>query len=574
MKKIENIRIFCNKLNYILNRKQKIYGVILLFLSFLGAILETVGVSAIIPFVNIMMEPELAAQNAIMSKMFLVLKIDTYTNAVLMIGFFVICTFILKNAYFIFLSWVRAKYACKIQREISEKMLGAYFNREYSYFLNTNTGELIRGVSGNGDVDGVYLILYHGMKGLTDSMIVIGLAGGSILLIDLLFRKKMGAYGKLFWNYAGESNQVLLEGFEGIKEVILHKKQQYFIGRYIEKFMMQQKAHIFQTVGGESPAYIIEGICVTGLLAAVSLRATGAIEIGNTISILSAFVVGAFRILPSLGKISTSVNGITYAMPSMNSVYNNVKEVNMLKQKNQVMISKNEREIYPFKEILIDQITFSYGTGFNKIFDHFSLKIKRGQSIAFIGQSGAGKTTLVDIILGLLKPERGSILVDGCDIATVPSAWSKMIGYVSQSIYLLDSTVKHNIAFGIPDNEIDEKRVFACLKQAQLLEFVNQLPNGIETRVGDKGVRFSGGQRQRIAIARALYSEPEILILDEATSALDHDTERNVMEAIDALQGTLTLIVIAHRLSTVKKCDEIYSIEHQGAVKVAKERLN
>lgn len=591
MRVFRNMKAFLHKLNYIMDRKQKIYGLILLLMSFVGATLEMVGVSAVIPFVNVMMDYSIIMQNALFSSIFVKLNIVKYSDIVLAVGILVITIFALKNLYFILLSWVRAKFACKIQREISNKMLTAYFNRDYAYFLKTNTGELTRGVSGNGDINGVYLILYHGLKAATDilsillifiymvyldfslAVIVMVLAGGSILLIDIAFRKKMAVCGKQYWDYAAQSNQILLEGFQGIKEVILRKRQKYFVKEYIDKFSMQQKANIFQTVGAESPAYIIEAICVMGILLSIAMRATDSVSIGSTISTLSAFVIGAFRILPSLGRISTALNNITYAMPSLESVYSNINEVNKLKEKETNVLIQNETEITFKEKLSLRNITFSYQDSNNKILDDIVLDINKGTSVAFIGSSGAGKTTLIDIVLGLLKPQKGNVLMDQYDIQSIPNAWSAAIGYVSQTVYLLDNTIKKNVAFGIPDKEIDEEKIWTCLEQTQLKEYVESLPDGLETRVGDRGVRFSGGQRQRIAIARALYTDPEILVLDEATSALDNETESAVMDAIDSLHGKVTLIIIAHRLSTVKKCDLIYEVKNKKISVIQKNSL-
>ncbi len=591
MKVFSKLKEFLHKLNYIMDKKQKFYGMILLVMSFIGAVLEMVGVSAVIPFVNVMLDSRIITQNAHFAKIFARLNITEYSDIVLLVGILVISVFALKNLFFILLSWVRAKFACKIQREISTKMLSAYFDREYSYFLKTNTGELTRGVSGNGDINGVYLILYHGLKAATDilsillifiymlyldfslAVIVMLLAGGSILFIDIAFRKKMAVCGKQYWDYAAQSNQVLLEGFQDIKEVILRKRQRYFVKEYIDKFSMQQKANIFQTVGAESPAYIIEAICVVGILLSIAMRATDPASIGSSISTLSAFVIGAFRILPSLGRISTALNNITYAMPSLESVYSNINEVNKQKEKETKILVQDNKNIQFKENIKINDIAFSYEDSPNKILDGVSFEIKKGSSVAFIGSSGAGKTTLIDIVLGLLLPQKGNIQMDKYDIQSIPQTWSDTIGYVSQTVYLLDNTIKKNVAFGIPDEEIDEDKIWSCLEQTQLKEYVEKLPDGLETRVGDRGVRFSGGQRQRIAIARALYTNPEILVLDEATSALDSETESAVMDAIDALHGKVTLIIIAHRLTTVKKCDLIYEVKDKKVSAIEKRDL-
>ena len=587
MKKVKEL---LHKLNVILDKRQKILGAIILILSLGGAVLETCGVSAVLPFVNVMVSPESVTKTGVFSILIRYMGITEYSDIVLFVGIVVILIFVLKNLYFIFLSWVRAKYACKIQREISVKMLKIYYGKKYSFFLNKNTGELIREV--NNDVSGVYGVLYQGLRLVTDTLtifliflymlftdmqlafLILILAGGCLVIIDLVFRKRMQVYGHVFREYAARSSQTLIEGFQGIKEVLILRKQDFFVQKYEDNVIKQQRAQVSQNVGAECPAYIIEAVCVVGILLTVSLRAWDVETASAAIPTLSAFIIGAFRILPSLGKISSALNGITYASASLNAVYSNIIELNKEKKNENIVEDSDSVEKTAFsKELQLNDITFSYNTEMDNIIENLSMNIKKGESIAFIGQSGAGKTTLADIILGLLIPDAGTVKMDGYEISKIPNMWSRTIGYVSQTVYISDSSIKNNIAFGIPDSEIDEEHIWKCLEQAQLKGFVEQLPNGLETKVGDRGVRFSGGQRQRLAIARALYHEPQILVLDEATSALDNETEQAVMEAIEALQGKLTLIIVAHRLSTVMNCDVVYEIRNKKAYQVDKKTL-
>ena len=583
---MKKIRDLLHKLNVILDSKQKVLGAAVLLLSLFGAVLETCGVSAVLPFVSVMLSPESVVEEGIFSIIIKYLGITDYSHIVLIVGLFVILIFVFKNLYFIFLSWVRAKYACKIQREISVEMLKVYYEKNYSFFLNKNTGELIQEVYS--DVLGVYGVLYQGLRLVTDSLIIIlifvymlftdiklaflisVLAGLCLVIIDLFFRKRMHIYGEIFRKYTAKSNQALIEGFQGIKEVLILRKQKYFIEYYEDNIIKQQKAQVSQNVGAECPAYIIEGVCVVGILLCISLRTTDAATASAAIPTLSAFVMGAFRILPSLGKISSALNGITYSSASLNAVYTNIMSLDKTP-----MIEKEceIKESSFVNEVELQNITFAYNKKMDNIIETLSLCIRKGQSIAFIGQSGAGKTTLADIILGLLIPDEGTVKMDGQEISQIPVTWSKTIGYVSQSVYISDSSIRNNIAFGIPDSEIDDEKIWKSLEQAQLKELVLRLPAGLDTKVGDRGVRFSGGQRQRLAIARALYHEPQILVLDEATSALDNETEKAVMEAIESLQGKMTLIIVAHRLSTVRKCDLVYEIKGKKAFLVDKEKL-
>ena len=307
-----------------------------------------------------------------------------------------------------------------------------------------------------------------------------------------------------------------------------------------------------------TPKYMVEAVCMTGLLIAIIIKLNfGHGELENFIPQLATFAVAAFRLLPSVGRINEHVNNILYAVPSVDLIYGDLKGIEDYQE------SKGEEEgkEWSFEHgITAKHITYAYPNTDTNVLEDASCVIPKGKTVAFIGSSGAGKTTMADIILGLLAPQRGKILVDDIDVFKNLTMWHHQIGYIPQVIYLSDDTIRNNIAFGIHEDQIDEEAVRTALKKAQLAEFVDTLPDGLDTIVGDRGVRLSGGQRQRIGIARALYHDPEILVLDEATSALDNETETAVMEAIESLQGSKTMIIIAHRLTTIQNADIIYEV--------------
>ena len=391
-------------------------------------------------------------------------------------------------------------------------------------------------------------------------------------------------------NYSAKASQALMQAFAGIKDVLVLRKQRYFIDTYEKNIIQVQLAQCKTAIGQESPAYIVEGLCVTGIMAVVGARvATGGSSV-EFVSVLAAFAVGAFRILPCLGRISIALNQVTNALPSVNSVYQNLQEaeayavkhpeVKFTRDKSKGITDKKSNETRNdtnksrmksddfrfYSEVELRDITFAYNDNLGNVLEHINLTIKKGQSIAFIGASGAGKSTLADLLLGLLNPTFGEILIDGIKITDIPNAWSKIIGYVPQSVFISSATILENIAFGEHIGEIDEERAWEAIDRAELGEFIRSLPEGIMTRTGDRGVRLSGGQRQRIAIARALYHRPEILVLDEATSALDNETEAAVMSAIDSLQGQITMIIVAHRITTVRNCDSIYEVGNKTII--------
>ena len=584
---LQKVKYELQKILYILNREQKMYGVLVFICSLVGALLEVLGVGIIMPLVQAFMNTEKLMENSLICSIVqgLGIKTEDSSGIIIALTLGVILIFILKNAYFILLSWIRIKFSCKISRELSTKMMTNYMKRGYEFFLNHNTAELSRNI--NGDVSGVDTIIYQLLRVLVDSltitMIVIyimitdWIISVAMVVMALLclafiygyFRVQMREAGKHYNEYNKISSQYLLQALHGIKEILVMNRQEYFIRNYENANREKQRGAIKQTVGAESPAYIIEGICVAGLLAVVCVRLViseqSAVEL---VPALSAFAVGAFRILPSLGRISSALNTAIYYIPSLEHVYENMQEIETYSEfeNEEIAITDQNTGVKFEKEICIKNISWHYRNAERDVISDLDLVIPKGTSIAFIGQSGAGKTTLADIVLGLLQPQKGSVYVDGQDIFKLGGQLRQLMGYVPQTVYMTDDTIRNNVAFGLEREKIDDIKVWKALEQAQLKEFVEKLPEGLDTYVGDRGIRFSGGQRQRIAIARALYENPEIIIFDEATAALDGETEAAVMDSINSLQEYKTVIIIAHRLTTIKKCDKIYEIKDGKAV--------
>lgn len=580
LKKVGSI---LKRLFEIMSSSQKFWGGVVLVCSLLAAVLETIGVSIIVPLVNVLLQPAKLLENELVQKLAGVFRIQTETELVVAVVVGVVIIYVLKNLYFIFFCWLKLKYACKVQRECSVYMMKSYMQRGYSFFLKKNVNELMQGVSG--DVTSLYQIVLGLLQIVTqvlialficiymcyaDWQIAMGIIAATVvclLIILAFFRKRMFQAGVKARTHTIKANQALLQAFHGIKEVLVMRKQKYFIKEFEENTNKRQSAVIIQSVGAEIPAYIIEGICISGIMIILCVRILNIPNPENFVAVLASFAVGAFRVLPALGKISSAINSISSSIPGFNSVYDNITEARKICDPFFEFETEDDK---PYKEILfldgiiINNLSFTYDSEQRNVLDNINMKIRKGESVAFVGESGAGKSTLADLILGVLVPDKGEILLDGTDIRKIPNTWGKIVGYVPQSIYLSDASVCQNVAFGIELSEIDEERVKLALKKAELLDFVLGLPDGINTQVGDRGVRLSGGQRQRIGIARALYHNPDILILDEATSALDNETEKAIMQAIDSLRGKLTLIIIAHRLTTIKNCDVIYEVCNKG----------
>ena len=583
-----------NKLMYILNTEQKRYGLLLLAMSFVGALLETIGVSAIVPLIQVLMTPEKILEKKWIGDILEFLNVYKNEEIILIFGMGIILVYIFKNLFFIFLSWVRSVYACKIQRELSVYMMKSYMDKGYSFFLTKNTSELMRGVFN--DTSCVYnfinqlfrtivdcltialICIYIFATDITFALGMVALACLCLLIVFGYFKSRMQRYGQESRKYTAVVNQQAIQAFQGIKEVIVMRKQKYFVKNFENAWLKQRKPSVGHAVGAESPAYIIEAICITGLLGLVCFRVIfGGKNVESMFPILSAFAVGAFRILPALGKISSGFNTLNFYLAPLDHMYKQLKDTEEQGDtlENIYLVDKKAgKEVVEFKnELRVNRICWKYTEEMGYVLKNLSLVIKKGESVAFIGHSGAGKTTLADVMLGLLKPQSGEVTIDGKDIFTFGDEWSNIMGYVPQAVYLPDDSIRKNIAFGISDKSIDDEKIWDALEQAQLKEFVELLPQRLDTPIGERGIRFSGGQRQRVAIARALYNSPDILILDEATASLDNETENAVMEAIERLQGKITLIIIAHRLTTIKKCDRIYEVSNGVAVERQKSEI-
>lgn len=580
------------KLNYILTKGQKRLSVIVFLMTIAGAALETLGVSIIVPLVQSFLSVDQLMQNKYVKPIAETLHITTGMQLIIWMSAAVILIYIVKNAYMILLSFVRVKFAVKVKRELSVKIMHAYMEREYSYFLGVNTADVLRGIGY--DVSGVHevlLQLFRMMAELltaaciciyifyTDIVMALGivlLMGISLGVLTVVFRKKMKRVGDWYRECTVRVNKYLYESFQGIKDVFIFHKEDYFVKHYEEAFSDQQRADVSRTMASESPSNIIEAVCISGLIIVVGAKIVFGTDASSFVPQLSAFAVAAFRILPSIGRISAGFNQFICACPTLNATYNNLLEVEGFKRTSKVKLTgpvDDKDRIYFENVIEMKDIIWKYPSSDKYVIEDLNLTIHKGRSVAFIGQSGAGKSTLADILLGLLVPEKGDILVDGRSIYADMETWKQTVGYVPQAVFLTDDTIRKNIAFGIDESEIDDTKVQRAIERAQLANTIAELPDGVNTVVGERGIRFSGGQKQRVAIARALYNDPEVLILDEATAALDNDTESAVMEAIDALHGYKTLVIIAHRLTTIRNCDEIYEIADGIAKKREKEEV-
>lgn len=591
MSDLKKVKDMYEKFRFILTTQQKIYFWIVLLMSIMAAGLEVLGVAAIVPILNMMLDMELTREKWYVRPFIDLFHIETDQEVIRLICCGVIAIYFFKNVYNIFYNWVYLKYANKVQRELSFRVLDAYMKQGYIFFVENNTSALLQGL--NGDISAVYNIIKSIYAVLTKAFTIIcigiyifiqssdlavvlcGLAALCLVLLQIFYRKPMSVNGRLNRQLTQAAYKISIEAIQGNKEIIAMHKQDYFSKYYTKVIAERNKANVKVELGTLSPAYVIEMICIVGMMMAIAVKIGRVDDVSGLITNLSTIAVGAFRILPALGGITSGINTITMYTTQLNGTHHTLQTVKRLEEKEKEReTNETPHEFVRFeKELDVCDVTFGYPNGEGNVLNHINLRIGKGESIALIGPSGAGKTTLADILLGLLKPQEGKVLMDEKDIEELGEDWSRVVGYVPQSMYLIDDTVKNNVAFGEAEQEIDEARVWEVLRIAQLDTYIKGLKNGIDTRVGEMGVNFSGGQRQRMAIARALYRNPDILILDEATAALDNETEAEVMRAIEALQGYKTLIIVAHRLTTIKKCDIIYEVKDGTVIRKNKEDM-
>ena len=591
---IKTIIDIIKELTYVLNKKQKRYVIGVMIVIVISSFFELLGVTAVLPFVQALLAPEKIFASNIAKPFIEFFHITTPQGLMLLCGAGIIALYLFKNAYMLFSYYIQFDFATKVQKELSIKMLKAYMSRPYEYFLNVNSSIILRGCSS--DTANVYNILSYlfVIVAETLAMILIGcfiiitepwtalgiilLMGAVMLGMIMIFKPMAKKAGKENRTADALKSKAIYQTVAGIKEIYVMQRKKLFVQEYEKASDIARKAQRTNSLITNSPDRIIEGICVSGLVGIICIRLLMNDNMIDFVPKLAAFAMAAFKVLPSIGKITSRINGLVYCRPSLANVYDIMKDADIYEEHYAQYAEEHgevtESDDLQFNDKLIVQnAVWQYENQKAPVLLDATLEIKKGQSVALIGASGAGKTTLADIILGLLHPQQGTVLMDGIDVYAMPKTWARIVGYVPQSVFLMDDTVRNNIAFGLSGDMINDELIWDALDRAQLKEFISSLPGGLDTIVGERGVKFSGGQRQRIAIARALYNKPEILVLDEATAALDNETETAVMESIDALQGQITMIIVAHRLTTIRNCDEIYEIKDGRAVERGKDEV-
>lgn len=586
MKNVKTFFSMFGKLVQILNRKQRRDGIILFFLLMIVSMLEMLGVGVIVPFIITMLEPEKIMTNQYMAPIIDLFQITDYRQFMYVVSGGIIVIYVVKNAFILYVNYYQSRYRNRLEKDLNVKMLSSYMKRPYTFFLQTNSAEIIRGVNSDianvaSVVDGYFSILAEGLTCLVIGVFLIcmnpfmalsllAVAGITAFGIIMGFKEVTGRCGVRTREAFAEKFKNMNQAVDGIKEISVAHRKLYFIQKFADSAQMAADNNTTYLCISKAPNRLIETVFIASLLLVVTVSYGAAGNNLEFVTALGAIGIAAVRILPSVSTLTNAMNGLVYMRPSLEAAYDNLMEAEKYQQMTENAEADEPEKIRFCSKIEMNQVTWRYQDNLPLVLESLNLEICKGESVALIGESGSGKSTLADILLGLLKPERGTVTVDDTDIFSIQSSWSKMIGYVPQMVFLIDDTIRRNIAFGIPEQEIEDKKVWHALEQAQMRSVVENMEGGLDAIVGERGIKLSGGQRQRIAIARALYHDPDILILDEATSALDTDTESAVMEAIDALQGRKTLIIIAHRLSTIQNCDKIYEIRDKKAFRKSK----
>ena len=561
--------------NKILPLKQKISLLFLTILLFIGGLFELMGISLILPIINIAMDSSSVDSNSWCNLIKSIFNLKTSREVIIALLILIIIVYVVKNCYVLLMNKIMYELLWKYKSKLSTRLLNCYMYQDYTFHLNKNVSEIQRNILTdvglfydfiidclniiNQGIVCLLLTVYLLTIDFKVTFIIISILSVSIVILYSIQHNNQEYRGKINREASAEMNKWIIQSFTGIKEIQVLGRQQYFLNRCKEEYARGMNANKESNLSTLTPKPIMEMICIVGLLGVMLVNILLGAEISSFVSLLSLFAVAAFRMLPCFNSISARIATMSYEKDSVQSLYNDLIEMETIGEKR---IEAHSDERLEFKDVIaIKNVTYSYPNSDVIILDDVSLSIFKNQSVGIMGTSGSGKSTLIDIVLGVLPLKNGEILVDDKNIYENLDKWHNILGYIPQTIYLMDDTIKNNVAFGIPEEKISEERLWKSLEEAQIADFVKSLPDGINSNIGDRGVRISGGQRQRLGIARALYNNPEVLVFDEATSALDNETEAALMEAIDGLKGTRTLIIIAHRLNTIKNCDVIYEVK-------------
>lgn len=573
------------QLFYIFPVKQRLQYAGLFLLQLIETVLDFFGVALILPFVNLMVNAEKMQASWWYRLVVKIIGTSEMGSVLLFLTILMATVYLLKNAFIMFLLWLRINFIGKSKIRMGARMITCYMHKPYTFHLQRNTSEIIRNI--NSDVNGAFSVISALFALVSDALIVISLTVylfavdlqmtvGLLIALAvcsaiyfLMVRMKIRAIGQENRKVTAKMYKAIQQAMGGIKEVKIMGREKFFADVYrssgAESVELSKRYNIISAI----PGRLIETLCMFAILTIVAIKIIKGEDLSEIVPNLSAFAIAAIRLMPRTNSVNGHINSITFNKPSLEALYEDLTESDREEAERQKEIEEKKKQnrtvnIGEERNIFARDITYTYPNKTEPVLRNVNVTVNAGESIGIVGATGAGKTTLVDIILGLLKPQEGTVCYGALDIHEDYAEWQKHIGYIPQFIYLVDDTIRNNVALGVGTDKIDEDAVWRALENAQLADFVRSLEDGLDTVIGERGVRISGGQRQRIGIARALYYDPEILFFDEATSSLDNETEKAVMKSINELGAQKTMIIVAHRLTTLSGCDRIYRVEDGG----------
>ena len=580
-----------NKASYIFNRRQKIRLVWLLLILFAEIFLELLGVVSVYPLIALMLSPGMIQENRLLSILYDVCGARSNNEFFMLMAWGMIGIYIFKNAFNAFTSYKRVGFVFDTQREIGVRLMRSYMAEPYSFFLEKNSAVLMRGVGT--DVaqffnlvlqclymfsDCVMMLIFGGYMLFTDFILSVSMIVIMVLFVTIFVRwnkKRASYFGKETQRCSGKMTQWMQQAFGGVKEIKILRREDFFVDNYEKYCSKSNRMNRIFSFLNSIPHMVLECFCTAAILLIIAIRVKNGADVAVFLPKMAIFAMALFRLFPRISRINGCLNSIIFSYPYMDSVYEalQVSEEHKYQRVQREQVGQQEQALTFEHDVTLENIHFVYPNTETEVLSGINMTLKKGQAVALVGPSGAGKTTLADVFLGILELKEGRVLCDGKEILNHADEWADKLGYIPQTIFLSDDSIRNNVAFGLVVDESGDDKIWAALEQAQLKEFVEKLPDGLDTKIGERGVRLSGGQRQRIGIARALYTNPDILVLDEATSALDNETEAAVMESIEHLLGHKTMIIIAHRITTVRHCDVIYRVDRGTIEEVTYEQL-
>jgi len=566
------------KLWRILVPNERNSAIFLLILIIIGMFFEMLGVGIVVPVMTAIMNPEVLINYPGGSSLQELIGVYGQSGIIITVLIAMSILYVCKTAFLAYLSLKQADFTYGLLSSVSGRLFESYLSQPYEFHLINNSAKLVRNAVTETQVFSLYVIS-PAISLLAELLVLVGITllllyiepiGSLVAMITVCFvafafyalsKKWSAQFGNLRQHHEALRIKLLQEGLRTVKEVILLGRTENFIKLYNKHAKISATSAGRQAVIGQLPRLFLELIIILGLAVLVAVHIYQGHGVNDILPVLVLFAAAAFRLMPSVNRILIAMNSLQYGMPVLNVLYNELLSAKEQKRNKAIHYLDDT----PVAQVELRNISYKYSGRHESVLTDINLKINFGEMVGVVGSSGAGKSTLVDLFLGLLSPASGSILVNGNNVDIHSKAWKSRIGYVPQNIVLVDDSIRRNVAFGLEDADIDEVKVVSAIKAAQLESFVSSISEGLDTLVGEHGIRLSGGQRQRIGLARALYSNPDILVLDEATSALDVQTESDVMSAIRSMHGKKTILIVAHRLSTVEECDRVVRLD-QGRI--------